>query len=162
MTRNRVPRALVGPAIAVLCLALAGPVGAGEDPEQPSQPAVDESAATKPERPGAEERAQKLTDRMKKDLDLTKEQIPRVAEVNLRIARQVDAIMGAPGGDRRQRVHEVRATQEERDKELRQILSEAQWQQYEKMKAEMKAKLRERVKEHRRRGGGSGDARTPS
>lgn len=139
--------------VAIACLAMCGLVRAGEKTGKSTEEATDQAAAPEREIPAAEERAQRLTDRMKGELGLTEEQVPRVAEVNLRIAKQVDEIRSASGGSRDERADRMRSAQGQRDTELKEILTKEQWTQYEKMRDAMKAKARDRVKEYRRTGG---------
>jgi NACalpha-BTF3-like transcription factor len=130
----------------VFCLALAGLATAGDEPK----------SSTGRELPPAEERAQQLTDKLKEQLGLTEEQVSKVAEINLRTAKQTDAIMNSPGEGRRGRLREVRAIQEQRDTELKKILTEEQWEKYGQIKDEMKVERRARAEEFRREQGGRG------
>jgi len=140
-------------AMVIVCLGPAGAAGAGEESKKTKQAVTDEKAAPEREIPVAEERARRLTDRMKERLGLTEEQIPRVAEVNLRIAKQVDDIRSASEGSRSELSSNVRSLQEQRNKELKEILNGEQWKEYEKMQEEMRSKGRDRGKEYRGKGG---------
>jgi len=143
-------------AIAIICLAPTGTAGAEKESKKPVEAVTDEAAAPERSLPVAEERARRLTDQMKEQLGLTEEQMPRVAEINLRIAKQVDDIRVAAGGNRSERANQVRSAQAQRDKELKPILTREQWEKYEKMLEEMRSKARDRAREYRRQGGGEG------
>ncbi len=161
-------RVFGGLGVALFCLALAGPAAAapaptGDDPDQTEEPqtaAADEAPAPKRERPPAQERAQRLTDKLKEKLGLSDEQVPKVAEINLRAAKSMDATAGAPGG-RRGRLREVRSVQQQRDKDLKEVLTAEQWKQYEAIREEKRSEARSRMRERRSGAGASspqGDA----
>jgi len=148
-------------AMAIACLAPGGTVRAEEKTGPPAKAVADQASAPEREIPGAEERAQRLTDRMKGELGLTEEQVSRVAEINLRIAKQVDEIRGASDVSRNERANRMRSAQGQRDKELKAILTEGQWAQYEKMRDAMKSKAHDRAKEYRSGGDPGRDGNKP-
>lgn len=96
----------------------------------------------------AEERAQKWTDWMKKELTLTAEQEPKIHAINLKYADQVDDIK-AEEGDRRSKFKEVRATNKAKDEELKAVLTPEQFTKY----TEKKQESRQKMRENRKRGG---------
>ncbi|MBT1710811.1 hypothetical protein KK062_21395 [Fulvivirgaceae bacterium PWU5] len=96
----------------------------------------------------AEERAQKWTDWMKKELTLTAEQEPRVHAINVKYADQMDGIK-AEEGDRRSKFKEVRETNKAKDEELKAVLTPEQFTKYTEKKQERQQKMRE----NRKRGG---------
>ena len=147
MIRNRASRTWESLGMAIFCLALAGPAGAVDEPVASADGAQADKTAQKRQIPPAEERAQRLTDRMKEKLGLTEEQASKIAEINLRTAKQNDAAFGASGADRRESLRQVRAANEQRDKEFKKILTGEQWKQYEQMREEMKEEVRAKARE---------------
>lgn len=96
-----------------------------------------------------EERAQMQTDHMKETLTLTENQVPQVHEINLKYARKMqDAYNG--GGGRLQKLKRVKGVSQDKDKELKRVLTSTQYATYESNKEEMKEKMRERAKERRK------------
>lgn len=95
-----------------------------------------------------EERAQKWTDWMKKELTLTAEQEPRIHAINVKYADQMDDIK-AEEGDRRSKFKEVRETNKAKDEELKAVLTPEQFTKYTEKKQERQQKMRE----NRKRGG---------
>jgi Spy/CpxP family protein refolding chaperone len=93
----------------------------------------------------AEERAQKLTDWMKKELTLTAEQEPKVHAINVKYADQMDDIK-AEGGDRRAKFKEAKDTNKAKDEELKTVLTPEQFTKYSEKKQEMRQKIRENRK----------------
>ena len=96
----------------------------------------------------AEERAQKWTDWMKKELMLTAEQEPKIHAINVKYADQMDDIK-AEEGDRRSKFKEVRETNKAKDEELKAVLTPEQFTKYTEKKQERQQKMRE----NRKRGG---------
>jgi phage portal protein BeeE len=93
----------------------------------------------------AEERAQKLTEWMKKELTLTAAQEPTVHAINLKYADQMDDIK-ASEGDRRSKFKDAKATGKAKDDELKAVLTPEQFTIYSQKKEEMKQKMRENRK----------------
>ncbi|GAB3921025.1 hypothetical protein [Larkinella terrae] len=93
-----------------------------------------------------EERAAKLTARMKEKLNLTADQETPVAEINLKYARQNQSLMET-GGRNLRTARQVQSSMKEKDKELKKVLTADQYKQYQTVKEEMKAELKERRKQ---------------
>ena len=94
------------------------------------------------------ERAGMQTDFMVSKLDLTPEQKRAVTDLNLKYANKMEPVIkGSEGPMVRRR--QMREINQEKETELRGILSPQQWQKYEASRAEMREKLEERM------GGGS-------
>lgn len=96
-----------------------------------------------------EERAQMQTDHMKEKLVLTENQVPQVHEINLKYARKMQDAYNA-GGGKLQKLKRVKGVSQEKDKELKRVLTSSQYAAYESNKEEMKAKMKERAKERRK------------
>jgi hypothetical protein len=99
---------------------------------------AEEAEKAAPKLPPAKERAEALTEKMKEKLALTKDQVKKVAEINLRAAEAVDHAIAIPGANRVDRFESVRAAQTQRDNELKGVLTHDQWNKYKKLKDELK------------------------
>jgi Spy/CpxP family protein refolding chaperone len=96
----------------------------------------------------AEERAQKWTDWMKKELTITAEQEPKVHAINLKYADQMDDIKTSEG-DRRSKFKDARATNQAKDEELKTVLTPEQFTKYTEKKQERQQKFRENRKRNK-------------
>jgi len=89
-----------------------------------------------------QERAQKQTMWMQKNLGLTEEQNKQVYNINLKYAQQVDeARAGAAGAEKKM---EVRDLQKDKEAELKGVLTGDQFQKYQARQQEMKDRRQER------------------
>lgn len=76
-----------------------------------------------------EQRAQRQTAQMKKQLSLSAEQETTVASINLKYAQQAQTLLD--GGERsRETMKQVRTLMSSKDKELKKVFSEEQYNQY--------------------------------
>jgi len=98
--------------------------------------------------PPPEERARKLTERLTTILNLTADQVPKVEEINLAAARRHEAQRNE-GGRALQKRRRAKAVEKERDRELRRVLTAAQWRTYESKKEELIEELK-RLAEQRK------------
>lgn len=90
------------------------------------------------------ERAGMQTDFMKSKLDLTPDQARQVGDLNLKYATRMEPVIkGSEGPFARMR--QMRQINEEKETDLRGILSAQQWQKYEAARAEMREKFEERM-----------------
>ena len=90
----------------------------------------------------AEDMSKMQTEMMKKELNLSDKQTTEVSAINLKFAKKMDEQRKNSDGDREAMHEEMEAMQEERNAELKKVLTE---EQYEKMLAkeeEMKKKPR--------------------
>jgi hypothetical protein len=92
-----------------------------------------------------EERVKAQTDRMKKDFELTDVQYDSVQKINLKYAKKAEEARKNNQGNSEQNREAFRKTLEEQNKELKAILTEAQYKKYE-----------EQLKTRRERGGNRG------
>jgi len=82
-----------------------------------------------------EERAEKMTQRMEKEIPLEANQIAPVQELNLKYARIAQEEILDPGLGIFASYRKGMKLNEQKEEELKQLLTEAQWQSYEKMKS---------------------------
>ena len=90
------------------------------------------------------ERAGMQTDFMASKLDLTPDQKRAVTDLNLKYATKMEPVIKGSAGPM-VRAREMREINQEKETELRGILSPQQWEKYEASRAEMREKLEERM-----------------
>ena len=95
-----------------------------------------------------EERAQKITDWMKTNLQLSDEQATGVHAVNLKYASQNEALK-EEGSARRKNYRKLKENQAAKDQELKNVLTAEQFTTYLKKKKELQEKMREEVREQK-------------
>ena len=98
-----------------------------------------------------EQRAKALTEMMKTKIGLTPEQTGKVAELNLTYAKKIDPLIKGSAGPF-VRMGEMKKINEEKEAELKQILSPQQFEKYLASKEEMGEKLVEKVEESSKSG----------
>lgn len=91
----------------------------------------------------AEQRAEKITNKMKEKLNLTDEQVVKIKAINLEAAQQKDTLKAEVKAERKEK---VKAIETERDAKIKAVLTEEQKAEYEKMKE----KGKEKMKKHRK------------
>ncbi len=101
--------------------------------------------------PPAEERARKMTEKLRTDLGLSPEQAEKVYQINLQAAQTHDEHRQARTAERAEMRDQMQAVETARDESLRQVLDDAQQKRYETLKAERQEKRQGRMKN--RRGG---------
>lgn len=99
----------------------------------------------KKEIPAAEERSAKLTEWMKTNLQLTDEQVPKVHDINLKYANKMDDLQGS-SMDKRDKMMAMKNEDKSKDQELKQVLTNSQYQTYLAKKDEIKKKFKEKAK----------------
>lgn len=100
--------------------------------------AQDAKAALKESTP--EQRAQLQTTLMKTKLSLDSAQVTKVQAINLKSAQKLDPILKSDGRKLKM-MREVMSIQKEKDADLKTVLTDEQYKQYEKMKDELKQRL---------------------
>jgi hypothetical protein len=90
-----------------------------------------------------EERAQFQTVLMKSKLGLDSQQVIQVQSINLKYALKNDQVFKSDAG-KLTRFKQLKASQKEKDGELKKIFSAEQFKQYEAYQAEMKDKMKEK------------------
>ena len=98
--------------------------------------------------PPAGDRAAKLMEWMKTNLQLTDEQLPKVQDINLKYANKADELRKSSAG-RRQKLQTLKADNKTKDGELKTILTPSQYQIYEAKKAELQKQFKEKAKGNR-------------
>ncbi|MDR2027219.1 MAG: hypothetical protein LBQ01_06655 [Prevotellaceae bacterium] len=96
-----------------------------------------------------EERVKAQTDRMKKDFELTGAQYDSVKVINLKYAKKAEELFKNNQEDFAKNREEFQKNQEEQNKELKAVLTEAQYKKYEEQ-------LKTRRERGRNRGQGQG------
>src|SRR5262249_29919163 len=99
-----------------------------------------------------EERAKVQTELMKTKLDLTAEQEPKVAALNLKYAEKSDPILKGSSGPF-MKMRRLRKINAEKDAELKQVLTPAQYQKLQAAKEEMRQKFEEKMAQKAKAGG---------
>ncbi len=75
----------------------------------------------------AEDMSEKQTEMMKKELNLSDEQTTEVSAINLKFAKKMDEQRENSSGDRESMHEEMEKMREERNAELKEVLSEKQY-----------------------------------
>lgn len=89
-----------------------------------------------------EERAENQTGWMQKNLALTPDQHTKVSDINLHYAREGEKLMNAPRS--KEKKNERQELMNDKDAELKMVLTGEQYQKYQAHVAEMKQKMQER------------------
>lgn len=95
----------------------------------------------------AAERAQRLTEWMKTNLNLTAEQEQQVAPINLDCATKIDSVRNL-NRSKMDKLREVRKIQQYREAEFAKILNAEQMKKYKEEKKEKAQQLKERRKQN--------------
>jgi len=101
--------------------------------------------------PPAADRAAKLTEWMKTNLQLTAEQVSPVQEINLKYANKMDDLRKSSQG-RRAKMQTLKSDNKAKDAELKKILTADQFKTYLAKKEEIKKKFKEEMKERKQAG----------
>jgi len=87
-----------------------------------------------------EERAQKWDDWMKKELMITSDQEANVHSINLKYAQINEQLKGTEAS-RRAKFQELKANENSKEKELKQVLTKGQFKSYQEKKKEMQKQM---------------------
>lgn len=88
-----------------------------------------------------EERAEKMTTEMEKALPLTKEQVPEIEALNLKYAQIIQDEVLDKDLSMFGKYKKIRSINKKKEKELKPLLSEAQYENYDQLKAEQSKKM---------------------
>jgi Spy/CpxP family protein refolding chaperone len=91
-----------------------------------------------------EERATAQTEMMKSKLSLTPEQTPKVAEINLKYAKEMDPIIKSSERPFR-KAREMRDINGRKEAELKQVFTPEQFQKYQADKEEMRERFEKKM-----------------
>lgn len=97
----------------------------------------------------AEGRAKAISQKMKTKLNLSDDQYNKVYEINLKYGKQNETVMQG-SGDRMTKFQTLRTQNEEKNKELKTVLTKEQYEEYEKIQKEMRQEAMEKMKDRRR------------
>ncbi len=89
-----------------------------------------------------EQRAKSQTEWMKTELSLDPEVASKVYDINLKYAERNQAIINS-SGSRKQMRRELKASGDDKDKELKKVLAAEQYKTYQQKKDEMKQQVRQ-------------------
>lgn len=92
-----------------------------------------------------EERAEMQTKNLQEKLSLSEDQYQQVHEINLKYANKMQNIYSADQG-KLQRLKSMKAISEDKDREMKQVLSSQQYEAYREEKEKMKEGAKERRK----------------
>ena len=106
------------------------------------------------ERPSAEERAQRQTERMQEELKLNDEQTASVKTINQKYAEKMEALWENRPDEREAMREQMQALNAEKEKEISAVLTEEQAQQWEELKANRQKRFQEA--RNKRKGKGKG------
>ena len=95
-----------------------------------------------------EQRAQKMTDWMKSNLQLTDDQVTSVHAINLKYASENESLKDDTGA-RREKYKKLKESQEAKDQELKGAMTSEQFSNYLGKKKELQEKIREEVRERK-------------
>jgi hypothetical protein len=98
------------------------------------------------------ERAKVQTAMMKERLGLSAEQTPKIGEINLKYAEKMEPIIKGSQGPL-MKMRAARGVEEQKEAELKGILSADQFQKFQASKEEMRERFAEKIKEQRAKGG---------
>jgi len=99
----------------------------------------------------AAERSAKLTEWMRINLNLTDEQLPAVRDINLNYAKKMDALK-TNSLPKSEKMKQITDNDKAKDKELKDILTDSQFQTYLSKKQEIKKKFKESQKQRHQAG----------
>ncbi|MCR5889325.1 hypothetical protein LRS06_16440 [Hymenobacter sp. J193] len=96
-----------------------------------------------------EQRAQRMTERLTRELTLTAEQAPRVQAILLAQAQETEAIRAkyAASTDRRAALPEMKAAKDKYDAQLAGVLTAGQRTRYAQLREEQQQKRKEKIKD---------------
>ena len=83
-----------------------------------------------------EQMAERQTNMMKEQLELTAEQLPKIEELNLKYAKKMGEVREEVGEDREAMREKIMPLMQEKDTELKKILTAEQWAKFEEERKE--------------------------
>lgn len=93
--------------------------------------------------------AKRMTDSMTVKLQLTTDQVPKVQTINETWAGKAAAIR-SEGGERMEKMKKLKEANQDRDKALKEVLTETQFTEYQANKKEMKQEARGRMRDRKK------------
>jgi hypothetical protein len=135
----------------LFALALLFAVGCSSQQTAAPPPPADTTARSSRERATAEERAARQSAELATRLALDETTTAQVETILLKYARRNESLRQA-GGDRRSQFGRLRENMEDQDRELKGVLTPVQYEQYEVIRDEQRARMREQMQRRRGRG----------
>ena len=99
-----------------------------------------------------EERANKVTEWMKTNLQLNDGQVSQVKEINLKYANKTQGLKDNTTLTRRQKLQVLSDNGKAKDKELKNVFTDDQYKTYQAKKNEIKKQLKQKMKENKKAG----------
>jgi len=99
-----------------------------------------------------EERANKVTEWMKANLQLTEAQVSQVQDINLKYANKMQGLKDNTTLARRQKLQVLQDNDKAKDKELKNVLTDDQYKTYQSKKEEIKKQVKQKMKENKKGG----------
>lgn len=91
-----------------------------------------------------EEKAQMMTDRMQKNLNLTDDQVARVNEIHLETAKKMADVKARKGDDREAMKTDMKAIKEVKSQRIKEVLTAEQYQKHQELQKERAENRKER------------------
>lgn len=110
------------------------------------RPAMAQDKASMLKNTTPEQRAQFQTNMMKAKLQLDSVQSTKVQAINLEYAKKLAPVL-EDGGGRFAKLRKLKTIQDDKNKDLKAVLTKDQYKQYQDLEAEMKEKIMEKAKE---------------
>jgi len=101
--------------------------------------------------PAPEDRANKLTEWMKTNLELTSDQVPPVQSINLKYANKLQEVQQS-SQTKQQKMRSLKADGDAKDQELKRVLTSEQFQTWLTKKEDLKKQVKEKVKAKKKGG----------
>lgn len=101
------------------------------------------AAQMRPGMPNAEERAARLTERLKTELKLDNSQMQKVKEILLKHSKKIDALR-EKSTNRDEMIEKMKKIQVEQDNEIKNLLTKEQFKTYQKIMEESRNRMRRR------------------
>lgn len=99
-----------------------------------------------------EERAMAQTMMMRSKLGLKEDQVPKIAAINKKYAEKMEPVIKGSEGPL-MKMRDAKGIEQEKEAELKTVLSPDQFQKFQDMKEEMREQLVQKIKERRAKGG---------
>jgi hypothetical protein len=106
------------------------------------------ASAQNPKNMSAENRAKKITEWMKTNLQLKDDQVSKVQDINLKYANKMDEVKNS-SGSKQDKTKTMKTNEDARDNELKSVLSDEQFKTYQSKKAELKKSMKEKGKQRK-------------
>jgi periplasmic protein CpxP/Spy len=96
----------------------------------------------------SEDQAKNLTEKMKEKLSLDDQQYSKGYDINLKYIKKGEELKNS-SASRRSKLKTFKSNQDAKDKEVKGVLNDEQYKEYQKLKEQLKEELKEKAKENR-------------